>query len=185
LAADPPFPWTLVLTIVGVLVFMFLYVSLAIKCYKRCPPNRVLVVYGKMGSGGKSIQCIHGGLKFVPPLIQNYDWLRLEPIHLVLPEMEPLEDGGPGFRAPNRFSVAIGTAPELMHTAAERLLGLSDDEIRDHAAEAILSQLQPLADQQRRAQVKLDHDRWLQEMEKAVQPALAKLGLVLLNYRRQ
>ena len=38
--------------------------------YRRCPSNRILVVYGRVGSGRAS-KCIHGGGAFVWPLIQD------------------------------------------------------------------------------------------------------------------
>jgi flotillin len=39
------------------------------KQYKRCPPNRLLVIFGKTSSGGPVI--IHGGAVFVVPLLQD------------------------------------------------------------------------------------------------------------------
>ena len=38
--------------------------------YKRCPSDKLLVVYGKV-SGGKSANCYHGGAAFVWPIIQG------------------------------------------------------------------------------------------------------------------
>src|ERR1700674_3156792 len=52
--------------------------------YKRCPSNRVLVVYGRIG-GGNSARCVHGGAAFVIPLIQDYAYLSLEPIQIEVP----------------------------------------------------------------------------------------------------
>jgi flotillin len=52
------------------LVFFFaaVVVSFATR-YKRCPSDRLLVVYGKV-SGGKSANCYHGGAAFIWPVIQ-------------------------------------------------------------------------------------------------------------------
>ncbi len=36
---------------------------------KKCPSDRILVVYGKVSSG-KSAQCLHGGAAFIWPIIQ-------------------------------------------------------------------------------------------------------------------
>ena len=46
--------------------------------------NRILVMYGKVGSG-TSARCIHGGAAFVIPLIQDYEYLSLEPIQIEVP----------------------------------------------------------------------------------------------------
>ena len=55
-----------------------------VKRYKRCPSNRVLVIYGKTG-GGNAAKCVHGGAAFVFPLIQDYAYLSLEPIQIEIP----------------------------------------------------------------------------------------------------
>ena len=69
----------------GVTVFLVLllffivaavFIMLAAR-YKRCPSNKVLVIYGKTGSG--AARCVHGGAAFVWPLFQAYDYLQLEP----------------------------------------------------------------------------------------------------------
>ena len=66
----------------GVVVFMM--VTLLASRFKRCPSNRVLVIYGKAGRG-EAAKCIHGGAKFVWPLIQDYAYLSLEPIQIEIP----------------------------------------------------------------------------------------------------
>ena len=44
--------------------------------YKRCPSDKILVVYGK--TGGASAKCIHGGGAFIMPVIQDYAYLDLK-----------------------------------------------------------------------------------------------------------
>ena len=66
--------------IFGVL-FIFLMLIVLIKRYKRCPSDRILVVYGKVG-GGQSAKCIHGGAAFILPVIQDYEFLDLTPISI-------------------------------------------------------------------------------------------------------
>ena len=66
-----------VLTIVVILVAVFLFISI-VNRYRRCPSDKVLVVYGTTGNKG-SAKCIHGGGTFVWPIIQDYAYLRLYP----------------------------------------------------------------------------------------------------------
>ena len=63
---------SLIVVVLGTLVFFF-------SRYKRCPSDKVLVIYGKTGSG-RSSKCVHGGASFVWPLIQDYQWLDLTPL---------------------------------------------------------------------------------------------------------
>ena len=44
--------------------------------YRTCPSDKVLVVYGQTG-GNRASNCIHGGGKFVLPVIQDYQYLDL------------------------------------------------------------------------------------------------------------
>ena len=68
--------------IVMLLLSMLILVS---RQYKRCPSNRVLVIYGKAGREGEAAKTIHGGAAFVWPLIQDYAYLSLEPIQIEIP----------------------------------------------------------------------------------------------------
>ncbi len=71
-----PFPIAIVLAIVIGLLLVVAFVTLA-KRYRRCPANKILVIYGKTGSG--AAKCIHGGAAFIWPLLQAFDYLDLEP----------------------------------------------------------------------------------------------------------
>ena len=60
--------------LIGASVIYFL-----VKRYRRCPSNKILVIYGRVGKD-KSAICIHGGGTFVWPLIQDSQFLSLEPM---------------------------------------------------------------------------------------------------------
>ncbi|HNV52054.1 MAG TPA: flotillin family protein, partial [Tenuifilaceae bacterium] len=67
-----------VFAIVIGIVFVFILIISLFKRYKRCPSDRVLVVYGKVGKGktaeARSAKCIHGGAAFIWPVIQDYSF---------------------------------------------------------------------------------------------------------------
>jgi len=68
------------LILAGVLVLVFVAIAITFASrYKRCPSDRLLVVYGKVASG-KSANCYHGGASFIWPVIQGYQWLDLTPL---------------------------------------------------------------------------------------------------------
>ena len=56
-----------VVFVVGVVVVLFFVLIFIATRFKRCPSNRVLVIYGKVGKDRTS-RCIHGGGTFVFPL---------------------------------------------------------------------------------------------------------------------
>ena len=96
--------------------------GLMLKQYKRCPSNRVLVIYGSRARRGGHLRPrrAHGSSC---PLIQDYDWLSLEPMQIEIPLRGALSMENIRVNVPSVFTVAIGTTPELMQNAAIRLLG--------------------------------------------------------------
>ena len=76
-------PYYLAMVVATVLIF-FGFLMLLANRYKRCPSNRVLVIFGKVGEGMSS-KTIHGGGAFVWPLIQDYDFLHLDPMQIEVP----------------------------------------------------------------------------------------------------
>lgn len=71
----------LTLVAIGSVVIFILMMTL-ISRYKRCPSDKILVVYGR--TGGSSARCIHGGGAFIWPVIQDYAYLDLKPIAIEL-----------------------------------------------------------------------------------------------------
>jgi flotillin len=55
----------IMLGLVGLVVLMLLWL---VSRYKRCPSDRILVIYGRTGKN-QSAKCIHGGASFVWPVI--------------------------------------------------------------------------------------------------------------------
>src|SRR5262245_33932973 len=113
-------------------VVFFSFVILLVKRYKRCPSNRVLVIYGKAGRGN-AVKCLHGGATFVWPLIQDHAYLSLEPIQIEIPLRGALSAENIRVNVPSVFTVAVGTTPEIMQNAAVRLLDLNVTQIEKQA----------------------------------------------------
>ena len=68
--------------IIALVLVAFVTLIAFLRRYKRCPPDKIMVIYGRVGAsadGRRSARCIHGGAAFVWPLIQAYDYLDLEP----------------------------------------------------------------------------------------------------------
>src|SRR5262245_35670511 len=107
----------------GILALIFfIFLVMLVNRYRRCPSNRVLVIYGN-GTGMNAAKCVHGGGRFVLPLIQDYAYLSLEPIQISIPLKDALSIENIRVSVPSVFTVAVGTEPEVMQNAAIRLLG--------------------------------------------------------------
>jgi len=171
--------WLVLLLFAAVIVF-FLVVGLLVKRYKRCPSNRVLVIYGRSG-GGRAATCVHGGARFVWPLIQDHGWLNLEPMQIEIPLRGALSIENIRVNVPSVFTVAIGTTPELMQNAAIRLLGLGAADIKRQAEDIIYGQLRLVIASMRIEDINRDREKFLENIQCSLEPELRKIGLVLIN----
>ncbi len=177
--AGPGF-WVSLIVVLAV-VAVFSAILLLAKQYKRCPSNRILVIYGKSGSAHQAATCIHGGAKFVVPLIQDYDWLSLEPMQIEIPLRGALSIENIRVNVPSVFTVAAGTTPELMQNAAIRLLGLSGHDIQKQSEDIIFGQLRQVIASMQIEDINRDRDIFLSNILTSLEPELKKIGLVLIN----
>ena len=72
------------LPVVSFVFIVFITIAFLATRYKRCPSDKILVVYGKVGKG-QSALCIHGGGAFIWPLIQDYTYMSLTPLSIPHP----------------------------------------------------------------------------------------------------
>jgi len=171
-------PMTLVVVAATLIGFGFL-VFLA-KRYKRCPSNKVLVIYGKVRAG-ESAKCLHGGGSFVWPLIQDYDFLSLDPMQIEIPLKGALSAENIRVNVPSVFTVAIGTDEPTMQNAAIRLLGLDTSQIMRQAEDIIFGQLRQVIASMGIEEINRDRDKFLESIQRSLEPELRKIGLVLIN----
>jgi flotillin len=148
--------------------------------YKRCPPDKIMVVYGRTEKGRAS-KTIHGGATLVWPLIQDYAFLPLTPITISIPLENALSKQNIRISIPSTFTVAISTEPAVMSNAANRLLGLSIVDIESMAADIILGQLRLTVASLTIEQINQDREAFLIEIQKNVDTELLKIGLYLIN----
>ena len=103
-----PIIWLGVIGAAALIVFFFLI--FLVKQYKRCPSNRILVIYGKVGSERAS-KCLHGGGAFVIPLIQDHEYLSLEPLGIEIPLEGALSLNNIRVNVPSTFTGGSSTDP--------------------------------------------------------------------------
>jgi len=162
------------------ILFFFIIIIAFIRRYKRCPSDRILVVYGKVGTGN-SAKCIHGGAAFVWPVIQDYEFLDLTPISIEVDLTNALSRQNIRVNVPSRFTIGISTEPGIMQNAAERLLGLGMQEVQDLAKEIIFGQLRLVVASMDIEEINSDRDKFLSNISQSVESELKKVGLKLIN----
>ena len=161
--------------------FLFSALLLLMKQYKRCPSNRVLVIWGRGKRAGQATKTIHAGAQFVMPLLEDYAYLSLEPVQIEIPLRGALSFENIRVNVPSVFTVAVGTEPAVMQQAAIRLLGLSVGEIRKQAEEMIFGQLRQVIASMGIEDINRNRDKFLEHIQQSLEPELAKIGLQLIN----
>lgn len=174
-----------VILIAAIVLFLFILIVSFFRRYKRCPSDRVLVVYGKVGKGGqaesRSAKCIHGGAAFIWPVIQDYSFLDLTPISIEINLTNALSKQNIRVDVPSRFTVGISTEPGIMTNAAERLLGLSQSDISNLAKDIIFGQLRLVVATMDIEEINSNRDKFLAAVSSNVEAELKKIGLKLIN----
>ncbi len=160
-------------------VVLFITITALISRYKRCPSDKILVIYGR--TGGTSARCVHGGGSFIWPVIQDYSFLDLKPLSIEANLTNALSRQNIRVDVPCRFTIAISTEPENMNTAAERLLGLSSENIQELAKDILFGQLRLVIATMTIEEINSDRDKFLDNISKNVDSELKKIGLKLIN----
>ena len=170
---------TLSLILILVVVLFVTFAAILAR-YKRCPSDKILVIYGKTGRNS-SAKCIHGGASFIWPVFQSYSFLDLTPIPIECNLTNALSKQNIRVDVPCRFTVGISTDPDSMTNAAERLLGLSIDDIRSNATDILFGQLRLVIATMDIEEINADRDKFLANVSTNVEAELRKIGLKLIN----
>ena len=168
-----------------VVAVAFVTLAAILKRYRRCPSDKILVIYGKTGKNStgsiSSARCIHGGAAFIWPVFQDYAFLDLKPISIECNLTNALSKQNIRVDVPCRFTVGISTEPENMTNAAERLLGLSVDSIQNIATDILFGQLRLVIATMDIEEINADRDKFLANVSTNVEAELRKIGLKLIN----
>ncbi len=174
----------LILIIVAIVIVFVMFITILTR-YKRCPSDRILVIYGKVGKelSGRTLsaKCIHGGAAFIWPVFQKYEFMSLTPMSITVDLANALSKQNIRIDVPSRFTVGISTEMGIMQNAAERLLGLGLKEIEELAKDIIFGQLRLVVATMDIEEINTDRDLFLAEVSNNVETELKKIGLRLIN----
>ena len=123
----------------------------------------------------------HGGASFVWPLIQDYQWLDLTPIPIDIALQGALSKQNIRVNTPSTFTVGISTEAGVMENAAERLLGLNIQAVREQASDIIFGQMRVVIATMDIEAINADRDMLIEKITNGVEVELKKVGLRLIN----
>ncbi len=170
----------LTIIVVGAILFVAI-VSFLANRYRKCPADKILVIYGSGSGSKKSANCVHGGGAFVWPVIQDYAYMSLTPIGIDANLTNALSRQNIRVDVPCRFTVGISTDPDYMNAAAERLLGQNAQQIQEMARDILFGQLRLVIATMSIEELNSDRDKFLEAITANVEVELKKIGLKLIN----
>lgn len=175
---------TLGLVIVVALI-VFIIMVYIVSRYKKCPSDKIMVVYGKVKGNAdgtsRPAKCIHGGATFIVPVFQSYSFLDLTPISIQVDLKSALSRQNIRIDVPSTFTVGISTEHGVMQNAAERLLGLKLSEIQELSKDIIFGQMRLIIATMDIEEINTDRDKFLEQVSRNVESELSKIGLRLIN----
>lgn len=173
------------LIVLAVVIVLFAFIVVFASRYKKCPSDKIMVIYGKVGTNRdgtqRSAKCIHGGAAFIVPIVQSYEYLDLTPLSIPVDLTNALSHQNIRVDVPSRFTVGISTEVGVMQNAAERLLGLKLAEIQELAKDIIFGQLRLVIATMDIEEINTDRDKFLDAVSGNVETELKKIGLRLIN----
>ncbi len=175
----PLFDFGIILPVIVVAIFMGV-LMFVVNQYKRCPSNRILVVYGKIG-GQAAAKCVHGGGTFIMPLFQDFQYLSLEPLTIDIELTGALSKKNIRVNVPSTFTIGISTKPSIMNNAAERLLGLGEQVIAAQARDIILGQMRLVIATLSIEEINQDREKFLDLVNNFCGGELVRVGLEVIN----
>jgi len=176
--------------ILGIMIFAVVLILVAAvmffaQRYKRCPPDQIMVIYGRTERTAdgrpKPSKTLHGGASLVWPLIQDYAYISLKPMTINIDLRGALSLQNIRINVPSTFTIGVSTEPTIMANAAERLLGFRVEDIEEMAKEIIFGQLRLTVATLTIEQINQDRDSFLELIQKNVGQEMRKVGLYLIN----
>ncbi len=171
---------TISVTLVVIVVLTIVFI---LSRLKKCPPDKLMVIYGKVTVQGKQVSAVvvHGGVKFITPFVQAYQFLDLKPISINVEDKNSITRTNEELEINVAMKIAISSESPTNVNAAERLLGLKTYEIQELATGILIGQI-------RRTVVKLtfteiinDRDGFIESSLNICEEVLNKVGLRVIN----
>lgn len=165
------------------LILAALGVSMAVmtRCYKRCPPNKMLVVFGQGVPDGMKV--LLSGAALVWPIVQDHAYLSLEPMKVGVVLDKGLSRDNDRVTISGALVVAISKQPHLARNAAERMLGMDERVMENMVKEIATGNLRLVAAQRTVQEMKSDLEMLENYAIEQAAPELEKLGLEIVSYK--
>ncbi|MFN3728459.1 MAG: flotillin family protein [Fimbriimonadaceae bacterium] len=159
----------------GALVAIFLVVAFIKSFLYLCPPNFVLIFYGR----GREPRKLFGGRGIKVPIFEQVAWMSLSTLEVPISVRNAYSQGGVALNVDAIANVKISSDPKIINNAIERFLGRDPNEIRRVAKETLEGHLRGVLARLTPEEVNEDRLKFADELSRESELDLNKLGIHL------
>lgn len=173
--------------VILIFVFIGLFCLIALffaSRYKRCPPDKAMVIYGITGivdnENNHQVKVLAGGAEFIWPVIQDYEYLDLNSFHQEIKEDFLSKDS---VIVPTEFSIEYGIATDenILLNAAERLLGKDRKQVQEISNDIILGAIKKVFSKNDLVNIATNKDKIIQDFADEINQTLNQIGIILIR----
>ncbi|MFQ6106929.1 MAG: flotillin family protein [Thermoplasmata archaeon] len=174
--------------LIAILVFLagiFGPILLYARRYKKVPPDKAMVVYGKKQVGKKGYQVISGGAKFIWPIVESYEFLPLDVRTLDVNVNDIVTDvarSGAKVNIKTVAQVKVSSDAATMDTAAEHLLHKTDSEINEIAMKTLEGHVRGVCATLTVEQINSDRDAISSQIQTMAAADLKNMGIEIRSF---
>jgi flotillin len=168
------------IVVIGLLLAALSTFAAFARNYRKCPPNKVLVVYGRKQTGKdherRGYRLITGGSAFVLPLFEDFTYIGLETFSVESSVTDtPNKDGVP-VTVEATANIKVSSDPERLSAAVERMLGKTQQEIHTMLKTTLDGLLRQIIGTLTVEDIVRNREKLAQEVLSGAQTELNKLG---------
>src|SRR2546422_8444581 len=177
---------TAAVLILGIVLAAFLLIAIYASRYKKVPPDKAMVVYGRKTKAGRAgYQVITGGGKWILPIVEAYEFLPLDvrTLDVVVTEIvTDVKQSGAKINIKAVAQVRISDDPNTLRTAASQLLHKRDDQINEIALKTLEGHVRSICATLSVEEVNSDRDAIATQIQGLAANVLKNMGLEIRSF---
>jgi len=168
----------MVVQFLALFALLFVYASR----YRKVPPDRAMVVYGRQMHPGVKIgyQVISGGGKFILPIIEDTKFMDLGLKEVVL-DLDNLRTDPTKGASPVRVNIAvlyrISAEPSALHVACEYLLAKTSEDVKRMVEAVVQGCIRGIAAKMSPSDIDLNRDEVEEKLKASAWQDLLNMGI--------
>lgn len=170
----------------GVVLAVMAAVMVYASRYKKVPPDKAMVVYGRKVKGGRrGYSVISGGGKFIVPIIESYEFLPLDvrTLDVIVNDIvTDVKESGAKINIKCVTQVKVASDRDSLNTAAEHLLHKTNAEINEIAMKTLEGHVRGVCATMTIESINSDRDAIATKVQSFAHKDLMNMGIEIRSF---